>query len=494
MQALWALRHRTIVTVRRLAHSLSLLLAGFTLVALTALAALAAWNLQRGFSDYLLAREQTRLEGLVQRLEAQLSGLPQGADIRWRQEWQIALRDFGASEGATPPGRPPPPGLDADAPQSDARPLPGGPEGFGARASLVSLQGERLAGRPQPDGAEFFELPVRANGATAALARLRKPARVPSSVEADFIARQYAGIVGLAVVLMLLAAVAGHMAASRWVKPLLAVRRATMDIANGARHPALDESRRDEIGDLMRDVNRMGLSLARLEQARRRWTAEIAHELRTPLSVLRGEIEALVDGVRPTTPPAIQSLHEEVLRLTRLVDDLHTLSVSDLGALALRPTAVDVVELVRSAQRRVQDRVQRAGHRLTVSMPEREADTGPVAHWDEQRIAQVLDNLLGNSIRHTQAPGRIAMELSCTEGAAIISIDDSAPGVPDAELARIFEPLYRADPARSGEGSGLGLAIVRAIVEAHDGRITAGASAWGGLRVQVQLPLTTPRA
>jgi two-component system, OmpR family, sensor histidine kinase BaeS len=484
--------------VRRLAHSLSLLLAGFTLVALTALAALAAWNLQRGFSDYLLAREQTRLEGLVQRLETQLAGLPPGTDIRWRQEWQTALRDFGASEGATLPRRPPPLGPDADGPQSDARPLPGGPEGFGARASLFSVQGERLAGRLLADGAEFFELPVRANGATVALARLRKPARVPNSVEANFIARQYAGIVALAVVLMLLAAVAGHVAAARWVKPLLAVRRATMDIAGGARHVVLDESRADEIGDVMRDVNRMGLSLARLEQSRRRWTAEIAHELRTPLSVLRGEIEALVDGVRPTTPLAIKSLHEEVLRLTRLVDDLHTLSVSDLGSLALRPAPVDVVELVRLAQKRVADRVQRAGHRLTVTVtvpePVPGAETGLMAPWDEQRIAQVLDNLLGNSIRHTQAPGCIAMDLSYRDELAIIRIDDSAPGVPEADLARIFEPLFRADPARSGEGSGLGLAIVRAIVEAHGGRITAGASELGGLRVRVQLPLAARQA
>ena len=337
---------------------------------------------------------------------------------------------------------------------------------------------------------------VRANGATVALARLRKPGRVPNSVEANFIARQYAGIVALAVVLMLLAAVAGHVAAARWVKPLLAVRRATMDIAGGARHVVLDESRADEIGDVMRDVNRMGLSLTRLEQSRRRWTAEIAHELRTPLSVLRGEIEALVDGVRPTTPLAIQSLHEEVLRLTRLVDDLHTLSVSDLGSLALRPAPVDVVELVRSAQKRVADRVQRAGHRLTVTVPEPVpgAETGLMAPWDEQRIAQVLDNLLGNSIRHTLAPGCIAMDLSYRDELAIIRIDDSAPGVPEADLARIFEPLFRADPARSGEGSGLGLAIVRAIVEAHGGRIKAGASELGGLRVLVRLPLAARQA
>lgn len=335
-------------------------------------------------------------------------------------------------------------------------------------------------------GTAYFEAPIRQRGSVVAMARLRKPPAVPDAVEASFIQRQYYGVGGVALLLLLLAGTAGHFAATRWVQPLLAVQRSTTAISSGQPHLPLDESRADEIGDLMRNVNHMANALQRLESSRRRWMAEISHELRTPLTVLQGEIEALSDGVRPLSMAAVASLREEVGRISRLVQDLHTLAMSDLGAVVCRPTKVRPRDAVEAAFRRASSRATLAGHQLALSLPARSVCEH--AAWDEHRIAQVLDNLVSNSIRHTRPPGRIELALTCDLRAAVVTLDDSAPGVAEQHLTQIFEPLFRADPARSGEGSGLGLAIVKAIVDTHRGRIEATPSPLGGLRIRMELP------
>jgi two-component system, OmpR family, sensor histidine kinase BaeS len=486
--------------MRRLAYSLSALLAATTLLTVLAMGGLVAWNLKRGFSDYLEARELDRLRRFAEVLEGRLAGAGAAQDVSWPRELRQALRTYGQSEsagaaglgpgpGAGPASEGMPPGPRGAGPGGDpgVRPLPGGPDGFGARMSLVSPDGRPLAARPLPLGVAFLEVPIRVDGQTVALARLRKPAATPDALDARFVARQYAGIGIAACVLLLVAGVAGHFVAARWVAPLLAVQRSTHDIAQGRPHRALDESRRDEIGDLMRDVNRMSGSLQRLENARRRWLAEISHELRTPLTVLRGELEALIDGVRPLTPDAVGSLHQESLRLSRLLDDLHTLAMSDLGGMPTHPLEVEPLALVEGAARRMTEAATRAHHALVVEL--QTGVEGLVAIWDPQRIDQLLDNLLSNAIRYTHAPGRIVLRAAREARGVVIEVEDSAPGVSDEALVQLFEPLFRADPARSGEGSGLGLAIAKAIVQAHGGRIEARHAGLGGVHMRVVLPL-----
>lgn len=477
--------------MRRLAHSLSLLLVGIALLTIVAMGALVAWNLQRGFNDYLEAREAHRFSRFAERLKVQLGSASPSEPVRWQRVLGGALRDFGASEwsgSAQPPHRQPaPPDSKLKNPLDRHPPLPGGPEGFGGRMALYSPQGIFLAGRLIPHGDAYLEAPVTRDGQVVALARLRKPDAAPDSVDTSFIVRQYIGIGGVALLLLVVAGVLGHFTATRWVVPLLAVQGATLRIAQGKVHVPLDETRPDEIGDLMRNVNDMAASLQKLEVARRRWIAEVSHELRTPLTVLRGEMEALTDGVRPLSMVAVDSLREEVMRLSRLVNDLHTLAMSDLGALICRPMNVEPWAVVQAAHSRAADRAMRAGHELSVSLPP--LLPGCCALWDEQRIAQLLDNVLNNSIRHTHGRGRISLMLNCSTDEAVVTVEDSAPGVTAQELSQIFEPLYRADPARSGEGSGLGLAIAKAIADAHHGRMEASLSPLGGLRMTVVLPM-----
>jgi len=241
----------------------------------------------------------------------------------------------------------------------------------------------------------------------------------------------------------------------------------------------------DELAHLARDFNTLAETLAATRRARSQWIADIAHELRTPLAVLRGEIEALQDGVRPLGEASLGSLAQEVSHLGRLVEDLHTLSLADVGALSYHKEPLDVAELADeaiAAQRRVLDQ---KGLAVELAL-----ERGATVLADETRLAQVLGNLLQNTLRYTDAPGKLAVAVRRDGERVVLDWQDSSPGVPEADLPRLTERLYRVEVSRSraGGGSGLGLAIVKAIVEAHGGTLVARASRLGGLALEVALP------
>jgi two-component system sensor histidine kinase BaeS len=296
---------------------------------------------------------------------------------------------------------------------------------------------------------------------------------------------------GVAVVLLLTALAVAAWLSRQWARPLAAVHEATSRIAKGELGVRVPVSRGDEIGDVVNNVNLMAESLQRMEGARRRWMADISHELRTPLASLRGEAEALLDGVRPLTRAAVVSLHEDMLRLSALVEDLHLLAMADLHSLPCRLADIDAVELVRDTVRRFESRALAVGLTLICdALPPRL----PVL-WDPARIEQLLSNLLENSLRYTDAPGRVEVALMIEGDKVRLSVADSAPGAASVELARLFEPLYRADEARGRHngGSGLGLAICEAIAQAHGGRMAAQPAALGGLLMTVMLPTQARR-
>ena len=207
--------------------------------------------------------------------------------------------------------------------------------------------------------------------------------------------------------------------------------------------------------------------------------------------VLRAEIESLEDGVRPLDEASIRSLAGETERLARLVEDLHTLSLSDLGALSYHREPLDVAELLGDIL---------AGHSGAIAAQSLELEThftaGAMVLADAARLTQVFMNLLQNSLRYTDAPGRIIVSVRRTGASVVIQWEDTAPGVAAAALPRLTDRLFRVEGSRSREagGSGLGLAIARAIAEGHGGTLDAHASALGGLRVEVVLPALNGKA
>jgi two-component system sensor histidine kinase BaeS len=244
----------------------------------------------------------------------------------------------------------------------------------------------------------------------------------------------------------------------------------------------------DELAQLARDFNTLAATLAAAQQARRAWIADIAHELRTPLAVLRAEIESLQDGVRPLNQDNLASLAHETGRLTRLVEDLHTLSLSDRGALSYHPEPVDVADAIRDAVAAQRREAEARGLDVRLDL-----EDGTMVFADETRLGQVFANLMQNSLRYTDAPGRIAITVKSDGQRAIVDWQDSAPGVAADELPRLTERLYRVEASRSraSGGSGLGLAIARAIVEGQGGTLSVAGSPLGGLGVRLLLPRWT---
>lgn len=473
----------------RLVHTLSLTLLAFTGVAVLALGGLTAWHLRNGFGEYLAARDVQHFERLVGLLEARLSREGGTSELMaGRVDMRALLEELNPRPEGPPalpglPGKPPPPpGRHADA--------------FPNRVQVLAPNGTVLLGPPQinrMDTGPLVERPVHANGQVVALARMRPAPMVRTGAEARFLSDQYALMAAGGLGLIVLALLTATALARRWARTLVAVQDATQRLAQGeltvrlADGPTL-AGRSDEIGDVVRNVNRMAEGLQRLEGARRRWLADISHELRTPLTVLHGDIEALHDGVRPLRAEAIAVLREEVLRLNRLVDDLHLLAISDLQALPCQMSNDDAVEMVQHLYSRHEGRARAAGLSLHLQLPD-DAQALSV-RWDAGRIEQLLANLLENSLRYTQAPGQVKVLLQRASNGVRVVVEDSAPGVTAEQLSQLFEPLYRGDAARSGGsgGSGLGLAICQAIAKAHGGQLTASASALGGLRMTLDLP------
>jgi two-component system sensor histidine kinase BaeS len=243
---------------------------------------------------------------------------------------------------------------------------------------------------------------------------------------------------------------------------------------------------RDEIGALGRDVNRLAETLEKNRTARRRWMADIAHELRTPVAILKGEIEAIEDGVRPIDEKALASLNEETERLARLIDDLQTLALSDAGALSIHKEELDFSSLVRQAVAAFSDRLAAREIELELQVTD-----GISLCGDAHRLRQLLDNLLENSCRYVEQGGKVRLVLVADGDTVHFRVEDSGPGLKTTEVEQLFRRFYRVEASRSRStgGSGLGLAICRNIVEVHQGNITADHSSLGGLEICFELPV-----
>jgi two-component system sensor histidine kinase BaeS len=366
---------------------------------------------------------------------------------------------------------------------------------LGDRIVVRDAQGGWLAGRPQPPNLARTVRAVQVNGADVAFVEL-SAAPGPEGIDARFLQRQSSSLLLTALATIVLTVLAAWWVAGRWSRPLRQLQLATHRIARGEPGvriavpgtPGASRSGAVEIDELVSDVNAMVVALATLEDSRRQWIAQISHELRTPLAVLRGEMESIEDGARQPTPAVMASLRDEVAQLTRLVDDLHTLAVADLGQMPCQFTAGDANAALTRMTHRFDTRATQLGLVLDIEP----ADQAIPAQWDFGRVEQLLSNLLENSLRYTQAPGRIRVRWRAQDGVLQLLVADSAPGVPAAQLDQLFEPLFRVDAARSRtgqHGSGLGLSIVRAIARAHRGQVEARAGELGGLTIQVALPL-----
>ncbi|TNC24139.1 HAMP domain-containing sensor histidine kinase [Amycolatopsis alkalitolerans] len=337
-------------------------------------------------------------------------------------------------------------------------------------------------GTPEPVAASTA-IPIVVDGRQVGTAQLTLPATEPVPVAAARTALlQRVGLGALAGVL--LAAVAAAVVSRRMSRPLLALAGATRAFAAGD----LDAGTRlrpapGELGEVGAAFTEMAATVRRQDELRRAVVADVAHELRTPVTILRGQTEQLLDGIAEPTEQHLVSLHDEVLRLGRLTDDLATLSAADAAGLALHTGPVDLGTLTREATEAMRAQFTDAGLAVHV-----EAATGIEVLGDGARITQIVTNLLTNAVKFTPSGGRVTVTAGREGADAVLTVTDTGPGIDEEELPHVFERFWRGRAAGGRSGSGIGLAVVRALVEAHRGTVTAARPAEGGACFTVRLP------
>jgi signal transduction histidine kinase len=295
---------------------------------------------------------------------------------------------------------------------------------------------------------------------------------------------------GLALALPLLAAVVASRAFRSIATPLADVMSAADAVAEGDFGVRVAERGSREFRQLARSFNRMAERLQQSDQQRRTLMADVAHELRTPLHIIQGNLEGVVDGVYAATPAHIEATLDETRLLARLVEDVRTLSLAEAGQLPMQWEAVNVAELLRDGATSFGGQAEAAGVTLAVEIAAAPGEL--IVTADYRRLDQVIANLVANALRHTPAGGTITLASQAGEQSVVLSVSDTGAGIPPDELPYIFDRFW----SRSGEGkagSGLGLAIARSIVLAHGGAITAESSPGQGTTVLVTLPARRPQ-
>jgi signal transduction histidine kinase len=281
------------------------------------------------------------------------------------------------------------------------------------------------------------------------------------------------------------ALVASLFLARQMTRPLRQMESATRAIAGGDFSRRLDVGRADEIGRLATSVNQMAADLGRLEAARREFIARISHDLRTPLTAIKGLVVNLQDIAPEEMQASLATMDEQTDRLVRLVNDLLALSRLQRGELRLRHAEIDLGAVARSAAKLVGEKAKRLGVSLSVELP---GDLAALS-GDADRLQQVVVNLLDNALKATPAGGTVLVRVWVNEEEVALAVTDDGRGLTAEEAARAFEPYYRGP----GGGAGLGLTIAREIVEAHSGRIWLKARPLGGAEAGFALPIAPER-
>ncbi len=309
---------------------------------------------------------------------------------------------------------------------------------------------------------------------------------LPNTPEGRFENNVYEGLLwgfgsGTVVALLVGLGISRHL-----LKPISSLTQASHKLADGELGVQVPVTTTDEIGDLTKAFNKMSIDLERSNQLREQMTADIAHDLRTPLSVIAGYTEALNEGKLEGNPEMYRAMNAQVHHLQHLLNDLRTISLADTGELQLHPRAVNPKALL---ERAALTHFQKAEEQSVQLELKATADLPPV-DVDVERMSQVFNNLVSNALRHTPEAGKISLDARQEKTGVLFAVSDTGEGIPAEDLPNVFERFYRADTSRhrSKGQSGLGLAIAKSIVDAHKGRISVSSQLGQGTTFEVWLP------
>jgi signal transduction histidine kinase len=350
-------------------------------------------------------------------------------------------------------------------------------------AGINHQAGENISASVLNTGAQ-----IQVNGKTVGILLLNaRPDRNP--LEDQFIHRINDSILFSAIGTILLAFILGAILSRTIARPIRELTKATYEMADGKFGLKVPVRSRDEIGELASSFNKMNDNLARSFNLRKQMTADIAHELRTPLSLIIGHAEAVHDGVLPPSKENFEIIREEADRLEKLVNDLRTLSLADAGELFVEFQSVEINKLLNDIKAHYM--VHFNQKRITLDLEPSPVTLRVEANLDPIRFSQVLMNILDNALRYTPEDGHVSIATKQNGDQVEIAIQDNGDGVTPEDAAHLFDRFYRADESRTRDegGSGLGLAIAKSIIEMHKGRIWAESEKGKGLRVIIILPL-----
>jgi two-component system sensor histidine kinase BaeS len=482
---------------------------------------------RRNFSDYIQKVEAIRLSELSPILSREYK-----ADNSWErlrdnpQRWRELLRPrssaaytekppsmpsgFESYLKPIPPPPPPPPRERRDdgrrdrqdrqlppdeqdperrPPRDDRDRPPAERPAFGIehRLTLFDEQKAPVAGGAESTADHTLQ-EIVVDGKTVGWLGLRNEERPSDPLDMAFLKQQARAFYIVGALMLVLAAVVAFLLSRHLLAPVQQLIKGTRSLTSRKFDTRINVTTTDELGQLAEDFNQMAQTLQQYEQLRQQWISDIAHELRTPLSILRGEIEALQDGIRQASPERLDSLHGEVVHMSKIVSNLHDLSLAESAALHIKREPVNLVQALRACLQKFQSRFNERGIALVDELGDTQTIIIPA---DKDRLTQVFANILENTLRYTDRPGSLTVRQLCTASEMMLQFADTLPGVPQEALPRLFDRLYRVDPSRSREhgGSGLGLSICKTIIEAHKGTIKARHAPAGGLQIEIMLPL-----
>jgi len=372
--------------------------------------------------------------------------------------------------------RPPHPGGFPDSPRPRA----------GQRFSLFDENKQPIIGKPFIKEQILKEIIV--DDKIVGWVGLEKLRPVTNRLEADFFKHQHKLLyLTLAGILILILTVS-LLLSKHILGPIKQLNKGTRELTSRRFDTRIIVPTSDELGQLASDFNMMAQTFDKYEKMQKQWITDISHELRTPLAILRGEIEAIQDGIREMNKETLDSLHSEVLRLIKLVNNLHQLSLADSQNLYIKKEPVDPVEILKEIVRLFQTRFHQSGLEIQTEFT-KEKDV--IIAGDEGKLAQLYSNILENTLRYTDSPGLLKIYSHLANEKLMLYFEDSAPGVPEDSMPHIFDRLYRVDKSRSraSGGSGLGLSICKQIAEIHGGSIRAADSSLNGLMIIIEFPI-----
>jgi two-component system sensor histidine kinase BaeS len=448
------------------------------------------WSLDRGFLNYVNNQRTSELKSLSTNL---IKEYGQHGNWEFLKNNNLLWHQLLVSSNGLPqmplapngPGRPLPPQLQK---RQESQPPP--PPESAIRFALFSAAKEPIFSPPDEDENidRFIMHPLKHEGEIIGYLALIPLKELSEAGDLTFIKQQTNSFALITFIMALLSLLISFLLTTHLLRPVKALTFGTRNLMAGHYKTRIPIISSDELGQLSTDFNSLAITLEKNEQARQQWVADISHELRTPLAVLRGEIEALQDGIRKPTSQMFETLHSETMHIGRLVEDLYELSMSDIGALNYKMVEVDPLGILRGALELYEHRFSEKGLQLKSYLP---LNLSILLVADPDRLQQLFSNLLANSLRYTNTPGQLVVKIKSDKQRLYIYFEDSAPGVSLEHRKMLFNRLYRVESSRNraNGGAGLGLSICKNIIEAHQGEITIDESSLGGIKVTVILPL-----